>query len=195
MKPCISSGTRRKSLPAEIGWDTMICAIVESAAEVRFLDPRVEEDRNLLSSFPSGIAFGPVAEVRWVLRRDGLHVVYMHDGGAELPGCESRAELAPLESETIFLWGRRAGESRELYEDRIPRVFLLPDDNEPCGEALCYPAGVPAPADQQRLRLRIQWYGRKVSHPVMTANGADRKETEERLFRWVTFQAGEDANA
>src|ERR1017187_4427180 len=95
MKAKISSRQGLASLPEQLPWEQFSYAIVESAAEVRWLElPRQKADA---AGYPRGLAFGELAELRWVLRAyGGYHVVLISDSGdVALPGSGDEADLVP----------------------------------------------------------------------------------------------------
>jgi hypothetical protein len=102
-------------------------AIVESAAEIRFVDLSAVNVTEFLG-FPRGLAFGSECEIRWIKRISGIHVVAIDDRGWILPGARFQAELEPAGEAAlprfIVLLGRREG--AEFLDGRIPRPLAYP---------------------------------------------------------------------
>ncbi|MBY0502555.1 MAG: hypothetical protein K2X03_01510 [Bryobacteraceae bacterium] len=73
-----------------------------------------------------GVAFGLVAELRWVRRQGGWHLVYVSDTDSVLEGSQNAVQIEPDDPPegTIHLRGRRDG---QVYLDgRIPGDIHYP---------------------------------------------------------------------
>ena len=111
MNPRISSLWGVAELPGNIPWSEFDYGMVESPAEVWFLnrsDLQAEASR-----YTHGVAFGLRAELRWLKRRGGLyHLVYISDDGKELPGAMRQSPLTPVRDaipERLLLWSEEDG--------------------------------------------------------------------------------------
>jgi hypothetical protein len=122
-------------MPDWVPWNQFQAAVVESPAEIRFLDLNSPEDRAAAPSFPRGLAFGQHAEIRWFQRRAGLHLVYITDLPVTLPApnhpeCADSQGLRRLSQDTepqqIFLWGLRDN-AGDYLEGRIPFALRYPE--------------------------------------------------------------------
>jgi hypothetical protein len=129
MPPVISSIERLPELSMDLIPSGLEYAIVESAAEILFLD-LASSPLAACSCFPRGLAFGKDVELRWVKRASGrLHVVCIDDRGRSLHGAEHSTPLERLGEERLpdkfLLLGER--ESDGAFRDgRIPRPLDYP---------------------------------------------------------------------
>ncbi len=117
-------------------------AMVESPAEIRFLNLHDAAERELARGFPAGCAFGETRELRWVRRVSGYHLVLIRDDDQPLDQARDSQHLEPDGEDKILLWGRKQG--AEFLEGRIPRP-------------LPYPGGAEA-GEQGRLAVAIRYY-------------------------------------
>lgn len=164
----ISSLERREALPADLRWGEFSAAIVEAPDGVEILDLKNAENRLEAALYPRGLAFGEQAELRWLRRESGLHLVYISDEDKNL-GEGSRPEpLEPLEGEpgSLLLWGERQADGK-YYDGRIPRL-------------LEYPKWAPRPKVGGRLAVKIRHYE--------LGDGGDTVP----LFRCVRIAVAED---
>jgi|GEM_PF-6707249 hypothetical protein len=145
MPPVISSIERLPELSMDLIPAGLEYAIVESAAEILFLDLASSPLAAFLS-FPRGLAFGRDVELRWVKRASGLvHVVCIDDRGGPLRGAD---HSSPLER-----------------EERLPDKFLLVGERESDGafrdgripRPLDYPFAAKFPS-AGRLAVRLRHY-------------------------------------
>lgn len=129
MPPVISAIQKLPALSADLFPAGLDFAIVESAAEILFLDLASGPAADY-KSFPRGLVFGKDAEIRWVRRASGLlHAVRIDDLGRSLPGAEHTSPLIPLEDDNlpdrILLLGQRESDGA-FREGRIPRALNYP---------------------------------------------------------------------
>jgi hypothetical protein len=117
-----------EELPAHLleGFDY---AIVEAPDGIEFLDLEDADFREMGLEFPRGVAFGEMAEVRWLRRSSGVyHVVWVRDD--EVPPAEALLSLplatVPGEPRTLMIWGEREADGF-YYEGRIPKHLDYPD--------------------------------------------------------------------
>lgn len=144
----ISSRQSLPELPADLPWGEFACAIVESPADIQFLEAE-EVHQGAARSFPRGVAFGGASELRWLQRDSGYHVVYISDADSPLAGATHRHGLERVdvgEPDHLLLWGERGRDSEVLFTDRIPRP-------------LRYPGPVPAEAHRAALQVRHYFLG------------------------------------
>ena len=142
----ISSLEGRAALPADLRWEEFASAIVEAPDGVEMLDLRNPENRPKAAHYPRGLAFGDRAELRWLPRESGLHLVYISDDDRDL-GEGSRPEpLERIESEpdALLLWGELQADGG-YFDGRIPRV-------------LRYPEWAPRPEPGGHLAVKIRHY-------------------------------------
>ncbi|MGA3028040.1 MAG: hypothetical protein ABSF98_25085 [Bryobacteraceae bacterium] len=150
MKPRISCLERLCGLPSTIPWSAFEAAIVHAPHNTSFLALNADSDIAAVSAYPSGTAFGALAEVRWRKRRQGWHWVLISDEGLDLgAGSEPRDLSAASDAESVILWGEKtaptAPQEPYFYEGRIPHK-------------LCYPACAPPVRAGGRLALRMRGY-------------------------------------
>ena len=67
------SAARGSAIFSSQNWNHLVCAIVESAAEIRCLDLQSDGELQLVSRFPNGVAFGEYGEIRWITRTGTPH--------------------------------------------------------------------------------------------------------------------------
>lgn len=126
--------TRMSSLVGLAAWphnhdlSQFSCGIVEAPWGVEFYDLGVAENREKALTYPKGLAFGETSELRWLQRENGLHLVYIDDGGGDLGPQSKPVELAAGNERRsrIILWGARQTDGT-YYEGRIPRILSFPD--------------------------------------------------------------------
>lgn len=140
----ISSSTGLPGFPPGLDWSLFRYAIVESPARAEFLDLTSPAAVSELASFPRGVAFGEDHELRWMVRRDGFHVVLLSDTDSSIPSAMALDTLEPDEASQVLLWGRFSQEHGEFLDGRIPR-------------SLPYPLISPL-TDEERLTIRTRRY-------------------------------------
>jgi hypothetical protein len=139
----ISSRWGLDQLPAGLDWGGLEYAVVESPAEVHFLELG---EKAPVGEWPCGLAFGPRAELRWLRRAAGYHLVYISDEGKCLAQATASRDLVRRGRRQILLWGESQGDGT-FYEGRIPHVLEE------------YPRQLAKLADSgKRLAVRTQWY-------------------------------------
>ena len=142
----ISSLERLEALPAELRWEEFASVIVEAPDGVEILDLKNPENRLEAARYPRGLAFGEQAELRWLRRESGLHLVYISDEDKDLGEGSLPEPLEPVEDEPdrLLLWGERQADGK-YYDGRIPRL-------------LEYPQWAPRPKAGGRLAVKIRHY-------------------------------------
>lgn len=188
MASVISAVRGVQKLPEGPFWESLGCALVEWAGDVRIID-LADGQEGLSAEFSgsvAGVAFGPYAELKWMKRAGGFHFVLISDLGDVLDGAVRLQGVQPqAKMETVFLWGRRAGD--RLYEDRIPREFAIGGAVDPEERRLRYPKGTPLPKEKARLALAIKSYDLTVSQPQATEKGVAWANGQAVISRWVEF--------
>ena len=198
VRSVISSSRGLASLPEGRFWSGLRCAVIESAADVRIVELATGEEKASLEAewegCLAGQVFGEGGELKWMRRSDGLHAVLISDRGESLTGRPPK-DLARLNDDWTkavdhaFLWGKRDGVL--LYEDRIPREFVLSGPADAQRRQLRYPAGTPQPSEGRRLSVSLRWYELTVEVPEMTQQGVERRSRIVRISRWAEFTAKE----
>ena len=147
-----------------LGLDYMI---VESPTAIQFTSA-AGLDRVRAGQWQRGVAFGREAELRWVKRQGGWHLVYLSDDGSVLSGAQHRQELAADDNPDgqILLRGRREG---KVYLDgRIPGDIEYPFADQIDGDAI--------PALRTRL-YRLRHDGQRL-HRLVEPISVARKEAQ-----------------
>ena len=164
----ISSLEGREALPAELRWEEFASAIVEAPDGVEILDLKDPENRVEAALYPRGLAFGEQAELRWLRRENGMHLVYISDEDKDLGEGSLPEPLAPVEGDPgrLLLWGERQADGK-YYDGRMPRL-------------LEYPPWAPRPKAGGRLAVQIRHYELREKGEAVP------------LFRCVRIAAAED---
>ncbi len=192
MASVISSLQGLTALPAGAFWTTMKCAVMDWASDVQIVD--VSKGRAALDAVWAGCSagqvFGGEAELKWVRRGSGYHAVLISDAGERLEGSQNAKGVTKEgEPRPALLWGKRGGDL--LYEDRIPREFVLAGDGDPERNQLRYPADIPEINDGGRLAVLVQRYRMSIEVPEMTGQGVQHREQAAAVSRWTKFIAAE----
>jgi hypothetical protein len=192
----ISSRCNLTALPDGEFWRKMRCAVVEWAGDVAILD--VVGGRAVLDAVwegcLSGHVFGAEAELRWIRRGEQCHAVLISDVGETLTDSENGRRLVKAgEPRHVYLWGKRSGNL--LFEDRLPREFVIRGEADAERRQLRYPSDVPEVGEKARLTVLMQCYELPVDVPEMTDVGVVTRCETTRVSRWVEFQAEEVTDA
>jgi len=175
-----------ESLPAEVPWERLTCAIVESASRTAMLGhPSSEAVR--AEAYEAGVLFGGNAEIRWRKLRNGrLRFVAIEDVEGRLWPDGSRAkELERLVGsevglpDKILLWGEpRPGRAKAAwYESRIPQVLT----------------DYPAEFAGKRVAVEVAHYRLMVEVPVPQAGKEEQAVTITRYCRLVPVVPEQEA--
>ncbi len=189
MASMISSLRGLQELPDGPFWRTLQCAVVESAAAVQIVDTKAGKSslNAAIADSLAGLVFGRDAELKWVKRAAGLHVVLLSDSGDALAGALEQKELRPHpKMHSVFLWGKRSDSI--MFEDRIPREFVIGRGPVPVERPLRYPERTPWPKEQSRLRLSIKSYSLTITRPELAESGVAWEPAETNISRWVEFK-------
>jgi hypothetical protein len=140
----ISSLDKQPNLPSGVLDAGYASALVESPAEIRFLDLADPTQRAAAYQFPSGCAFGERAELRWLHRSSGWHLVSISDDDQPLSGACCAEQLTQDVDDDILLWGKKDGS--EFLEGRIPGPLPYP------------PRAAAAVVQDKRLAVQVRYY-------------------------------------
>jgi len=140
----ISALDEQPYLPAGVLDAGYAYAMVESPAEIRFLDLADPPQLAAAYQFPSGCAFGEQAELRWLRRSSGWHLVSISDDDQPLAGAQHNELLTPDGKDVILLWGKKDGS--EFLEGRIPGPLPYP------------PRAAAGLLEDKRLAIHVRYY-------------------------------------